>query len=151
MEVRHWGSIGQLAAIAIATNLALAAPVSSAATSAGSALTPACHRFRSQGDVNARAIERRAQSAAELYGVDHRGVYRDLSPATLHAIDPTIPVTPGEAHRRDEHAFLSVARGVRTAYRLIALTRHGDRYEIRHTSTGVILRYAFVCRKWRRW
>jgi hypothetical protein len=96
-------------------------------------------------------LARDAEVAAETLATDHQGTYTSVSPRTLHAILPVIPITPEQARREHEGAYLISASGTTSSYVLTTRSQNGDTYTIRKSSSGSIERYARVCGKARNW
>lgn len=110
-----------------------------------------CHRYSSLGDNDARAIARRAELGAELFALEHHGHYSRLSPAALHALERSIPISAHQARRAGKRAFLRSAVGTNSSYVVVASSLNGDRYTIRRLGSGMIARRALVCGKHRNW
>jgi len=109
-----------------------------------------CHRYSSAGDFDARILARTAQTGAETIATDHHGVYTTVSPATLHALESSLPISYRQAHRAHASAYLLSASGTTNSYDLTARSLNGDTYAI-HASSGIIERHARVCGKRRDW
>lgn len=109
-----------------------------------------CQRYRSTGDVEARELARIAETTAETLATEHQGAYTSVSPRTLHALEPTIPITPEQARREHVDAYLLSASGTVSSYVLTTRSQNGDTYTIRNSS-GSLKRYARVCGKMRNW
>lgn len=102
---------------------------------------------------------RRCQSAgghrgdfAETIAVEHNGSYTKVSRRTIHALERGIPLTPRQARRKQERAYLLSASGTASSYVLTTRSLDGDdTYTIRYRS-GRVKRYACVCgRKVQSW
>lgn len=109
-----------------------------------------CSRYRSADDVNARSLARDAEVDAETLATDNDGIYTKVSPRTLQAIDPEIPITPRQARREHWRSYLLSAAGTTSSYHVTTRSQNGDTYTIRDNS-GSIKRYALVCGKTRSW
>jgi hypothetical protein len=77
--------------------------------------------------------------------------YKDVSLATLHKLEPSTPISPRQAHRKHEGAYLLSASGTNNSYVVITHSQNGDTYTIRRASNGSITRYGHVCGKRRNW
>ncbi len=111
----------------------------------------ACHRYWSAGDSQARTLAREGEIAAEGLATEHHGFYSSVSPVTLHAFGPSIPISSRQARRARESAYLLSASGTRDAYVLTTRSLSGDRYTIQRESSGNIERRAHVCGTVRDW
>lgn len=111
----------------------------------------ACHRYSSAGDTDARILARDAEIGAETLATDHHGAYTSVSPRTLRALDPSMPINSREARRDHEGAYLLSASGTVDSYVLTTRSQNGDRYIIRRASNGSVERHARACGKMRDW
>jgi hypothetical protein len=136
---------------ALAVSLLLTALASSPSPGAASGSTSGRHRYIATGDVAARELARTAQTLAETLATEHNGTYTDVSLTTLHKLEQFMPISPREAHRQHEGAYLLSASGTKNSYVLTTHSQNGDMYTIRHASNGTITRYAYVCGKRRNW
>ena len=110
-----------------------------------------CQRYRSPGDVDARVLARESEIAAEVVGTDNHGLYTKLSPATVRALEPSIPISSRQARRAGQRAYLLSAAGTATTYVLTTRSLDGDTYTIERASSGAIERHARSCGARRRW
>jgi len=110
-----------------------------------------CQRYRSTGDLEARMLARTAETTAETIATDHQGTYTSVSPRTIHAVMPVIPITPEQAHRGHWGAYLFSASGTTSSYVLTTRSQNGDTYTLSRKSSGSIKRDAHVCGKTRNW
>jgi hypothetical protein len=113
--------------------------------------THGCPRYTSRGDFAARVLARTAQTGAETLSTDHNGSYKDVSRRTLHKLEPYMPISPRQAHREHEGAYLVSASGTEDSYLVTTRSQNGDTYTIRRASNGSITRYGQVCGKRRSW
>jgi hypothetical protein len=111
----------------------------------------ACHRSWSAGDSQARTLARESEIAAEGIATEHHGFYSSVSPVSLHAFGPSIPISSSQARRARENAYLLSASGTRDAYVLTTRSLNGDRYTIQREGSGNIERRARVCGTVRDW
>lgn len=103
------------------------------------------------GDAAARELARTAQTVAEVISTEHNGTYKDVSLTTLHTLEPSIPISPRQAHRKHEGAYLLSASGTENSYLVTTYSQNGDTYTIRRASSGSITRSGHVCGKRRSW
>jgi hypothetical protein len=124
-----------------------------ASPSPGASLESAhgCHRYTSTGDVAARELALTAETGAETIATDHNGTYNDVSLTTLHKLEPSMPISPRQAHREHEGAYLLSASGTKNSYVVTTQSQDGDTYTLRRASDGSIARYGHVCGKGRNW
>jgi hypothetical protein len=109
-----------------------------------------CHRYPSAGDIEARLLVRDAEVAAETLAIEHRGVYTNVSPATIHTLEPEIPISHQQARHKHQDAYLLSASGTKSSYVVTTRSQNGDTYTIRNSS-GEMKHYADVCGKARDW
>jgi hypothetical protein len=110
-----------------------------------------CERYRSTGDVAARLLARDAEVAAETIATDNQGTYTNVSPRTIHAAEPVIPITPEQARHEHRDAYLLSASGTTSSYVLTTRSRNDDTYTLLRSSSGLIKRRARVCDRARNW
>jgi hypothetical protein len=82
---------------------------------------------------------------------EHEGSYTAVSPATLRATEPTIPITRREAEHSHEDAYLASASGTRNSYIVTVRALDGDTYSVGQTPTGEVIQEARVCGAKRHW
>lgn len=111
----------------------------------------ACRRYSSVGDADARILARTAQTGVETLATEHNGAYTGISPKTLHALIPSMPINSRQARRSHEGAYLLSASGTANSYVLTTRSQNGDRYTIQRASNGSIERHARACGKMRGW
>jgi type IV pilus assembly protein PilA len=61
-------------------------------------------------DASAKELARTAQTTAETVATDHNGDYTSVTPASLNAAEPSIPIVTGP------NAWLQTATGTTTGY-----------------------------------
>jgi type IV pilus assembly protein PilA len=61
-------------------------------------------------DASAKELARTAQTTAETIATDHNGDYSTVTPTTLHAAEPSIPIAAGTS------AWVNAASGTTTGY-----------------------------------
>ena len=135
----------------VAVSLLLTALASSPSPGASLESTHGCHRYTSTGDVAARELARTAQTGAETLATEHNGTYKDVSLTTLHKLEPSMPISPRQAHRKHEGAYLLSASGTTNSYVVTTHSQNGDTYTIRRASDGSIALYGHVCGRRRNW
>jgi hypothetical protein len=109
-----------------------------------------CHRYWSAGDRAARNMARNAETFVVTLATEHQGSYTKVSPRTIHALERGIPITPRQARRKQERAYLLSASGTASSYVLTTRSRNGDTYSIRYRS-GQTKHYARVCGEAQDW
>jgi type IV pilus assembly protein PilA len=65
-------------------------------------------------DASAKELARTAQTTAETIATDHNGDYTTVTPTTLNATEPSIPIAAGT------NAYISAATGNTTGYTVTA-------------------------------
>lgn len=114
MNVRHGVNLRActlpLAGLLLLTTLAWAWPTNAARARVSA---KACHRYWSAGDVQARTLAREGEIAAEGLATEDHGFYSSVSPVTLHAFGPSIPISSPQARRAHDNAYLLSASGTR--------------------------------------
>jgi hypothetical protein len=134
----------------LAVSLLLTALASSPSPGASLESTHGCHRYTSAGDAAARELARTAEVGAETLATDHDGSYKDVSRRALHVLQ-LVPISPRQAHREHEGAYLVSASGTENSYLVTARSQNDDTYTIRRASSGSITRYGQMCGKRRSW
>jgi type IV pilus assembly protein PilA len=86
-------------------------------------------------DVQAQALARAAQTAAETIATDNEGSYEKLSPAEVHAYEPNVPIAAGAGH-----AYLSAASGGKSEFSVTAKAANGDEFKVSRNAGGVVSR-----------
>jgi len=87
-------------------------------------------------DALAKSLVRAAQTAAESIGLSSAGSYATVTKASIHALEPAIPITA-----KDNPAYISTASGTATTYTLTATAvATGDTYTITRSVTGTLSR-----------
>jgi hypothetical protein len=62
-----------------------------------------------------------------------------------------MPISPRQAHRKHEGAYLLSASGTTNSYVVTTHSQNGDTYTIRRASNGSLTLYGHVCGKGRNW
>jgi hypothetical protein len=123
-----------------ATTIGPAAPSS---RRANAATTRACRR---QGlDARAKQLALTAETAAETIATDEDGSYARVSPAKLHAYEPSIPTTSRRAAGSPERAYVLSASGTPASYSIAVRSLNGNTFRIGRTQSGAIFHAARVC------
>jgi len=86
-------------------------------------------------DVQAKALARSAETAAETIATDSDGSYVNVTAAELHRVEPTILTAPSGTG-----AYLSAATSSKTEYSLTATATNGDELTISRTPSGGVSR-----------
>lgn len=110
-----------------------------------------CNRFWSQGDAAAREIARSVFTTAETISTEHDGFYTDVSPATVHATLPTIPITRRQAVRARENAYLVSASGTKDSFVATVRAFDGDTYSELLRANGTLVHLARECGRETHW
>lgn len=148
--------LGKLTALALAAGaLLVPAPPrtrlgheASASVEAAFAKTRPC--VRKSLNASAKEIARSAQTTAETYSTDHDGSYARLSPAVLHAIEPSLAISLRQS-RESNSAYLIHASGTEEGYRVVVRASNGNTLSIFRMPTGAFTRTAHLCGGWRDW
>jgi type IV pilus assembly protein PilA len=80
-------------------------------------------------NAQAQALASNANTAVAAYAVGNGGSYAGLSPAVLHAQEPTLDVTKGS-----NEAYVSRAKGTSTGYEVTVRATNGDEFTIADTA-----------------
>ncbi|HEY7934624.1 MAG TPA: hypothetical protein VID48_12455 [Solirubrobacteraceae bacterium] len=120
-------------------------------TLAKSAVVAAGGRCERKG-VNevAKELARTAELTAEAIATENEGAYTRVSPATLHAEEPDVAITPREG-RQWRGAYLLSASGTADSYVATVRASNGNTFTLRRTAAGKIVRTAEVCGAKRHW
>jgi hypothetical protein len=110
-----------------------------------------CQRYWSRGDAAAREIARTAETTAVTISTEHEGSYTTVSPATLRATEPNIPITRREAEHSHQDAYVASASGTLNSYIVTVRALDGDIYSVRQTPEGEFIIEARVCGAKRHW
>jgi type IV pilus assembly protein PilA len=87
-------------------------------------------------DASAKELARTGQTVAETISTDNGGSYATItSPASLAAIEPTIPTT-----NAGNNAWMSAATGNATTFSVTATSTTGDTYTINRLANGTTTR-----------
>jgi len=103
---------------------------------AGAALAAFIGQTHKAYDASAKQLASSAQIAAETYGIDNKGSYKELSPSVIHEYEVTIPTS---AEHMSAGAWLLVAAPIEEGagyevatvapeveYERFTIVRHGD-------------------------
>jgi hypothetical protein len=109
-----------------------------------------CNRYGSETDTAAREVVRSALVAAETIATEDNGFYTHVSPRTIHATTPSIPVTLHQALQSHEDAYLLSASGTESSFIVTARAFDGDLYSM-GSSEGATVNQAVECGKETHW
>jgi type IV pilus assembly protein PilA len=82
------------------------------------------------GDSKAKENAHTAQVAVETYATEHNGEYANVSTTALHAIEPVIPQTPGNATTKTEGIIVESPTGEPKKYILQSVSSTGTVFKI---------------------
>ena len=85
-------------------------------------------------DASAKELARTAQTTAETIATDHNGDYTTVTPTTLNATEPSIPIAVSTSN-----AYIVTATGTTTGYTVTAKATDGNTFSITNAA-GVISR-----------
>jgi type IV pilus assembly protein PilA len=84
------------------------------------------------GDSKAKENAHTAQVAVETYATEHNGEYTGVDTTALHAIEPVIPQTPGNATTKTEGIIVASTTGKQ--YLLKSVSSTGNVFEIENNA-----------------
>ncbi len=137
-----------LMAVALGTPVASFARVSAVErTRATATLTTAMGCRLNASDLAAKSIARQAEIGALTMATEYNGSYSRVSLETIREVERTIPLTHKAAVRAHMSAYLALASGTRSTFRVTARAFDGNSYSIIRTpaSSGPNKRVAVQC------
>ncbi len=104
-----------------------------------------------ESDAQARGLARTAQVTAEAIATEHHGEYTHVTPASLQATEPDIPLSRRQAVSYGLTAYLLSASADSDGYALTTRAFDGNTYSVRRTAAGQLVRTARECGRQVRW